>query len=80
MPVMGGHEATKHIRASGKPYAGIPIIAMTANAMPEDKRACFASGMNAYVTKPLTRNSINSAIESALRVTKLIPQVYKSVG
>ena len=80
MPVMGGHEATKHIRASRMPYAGIPIIAMTANAMPQDKRACFASGMNAYVTKPLTRDSINSAIESALRVTKLIPQVYKSVG
>lgn len=80
MPVMGGHEATQCIRASRKHYAEIPVIAMTANAMPEDKRACFASGMNAYVTKPLNRARLNSAIESALRVTKLVPQVYKSVG
>ncbi|MBL4870103.1 MAG: response regulator [Robiginitomaculum sp.] len=80
MPVMDGHEATQRIRASGQNYNKIPIIAMTANAMPEDKTACFASGMNAYVSKPLNRERLAKAIESSLRVTKLIPQVYKAVS
>lgn len=52
MPVMDGLEATRCIRkliSSDK----LPVVALTANAMKEDKNKCYASGMNAYVTKPV---------------------------
>ncbi len=54
MPVMNGYEATKEIRAMRRKDAKIlPIIAMTANAMEEDKEAALKSGMNAHIAKPL---------------------------
>ena len=54
MPVMNGYEATKAIRAmQRKDVKTLPIIAMTANAMEEDKEAALKSGMNAHVAKPL---------------------------
>ncbi len=54
MPVMDGYEATKEIRAfEDARLAGIPIIAMTANAFEEDKRQCLAAGMNGHVGKPI---------------------------
>ena len=53
MPVMNGYEATKAIRTSGRPYAAIPIIAMTADAFAEDIRRCTECGMNAHTAKPL---------------------------
>jgi len=52
MPVMGGLEATRQIRATEKLRA-IPIIAMTANAFIEDRNACLDAGMNDFVTKPV---------------------------
>ncbi len=62
MPVLGGLEATKIIRESGKPYAGIPIIAMTANAMTGDRTKCLDAGMDGYVSKPLGRTKLAEAI------------------
>ena len=54
MPVMNGYEATKAIRSlHRKDVQSLPIIAMTANAMEEDKEAALKSGMNAHVAKPL---------------------------
>ncbi|MFA6948720.1 MAG: transporter substrate-binding domain-containing protein [Eubacteriales bacterium] len=54
MPVMNGLEATSAIRALDRPDAKIvPIIAMTANAYPEDIAKCIESGMNAHLTKPI---------------------------
>ena len=52
MPVMDGFEATRRIRQSER-NAGLPILAMTANAMAGDKEKCLASGMNAHITKPI---------------------------
>ena len=52
MPEMGGIEATRKIR--GLPgWAGIPIIAMTANAFEDDRRHCLEAGMNDHVGKPV---------------------------
>ena len=52
MPVMDGLEATRLIRASGD-KAGLPIIAMTANASDSDRMACLKAGMNDHVAKPI---------------------------
>ncbi|MCM1045132.1 MAG: response regulator [Candidatus Gastranaerophilales bacterium] len=54
MPIMDGYEATRTIRAlPRKDVETIPIIAMTANAMEEDKEAALKNGMNAHIAKPL---------------------------
>ncbi len=53
MPVMNGYEATKAIRSSNrKDLKRLPIIALSANARPEDTEASYESGMNAHVAKP----------------------------
>jgi len=59
MPFMDGIEATKTIREFD--YL-VPIIAMTANAMTEDKERCLAAGMNGYVSKPIDDSELLSVI------------------
>ncbi len=54
MPVMDGYTATIEIRnLADKAKAGIPIVAMTANAFDEDKRRCIDAGMNGHIGKPI---------------------------
>lgn len=56
MPVMGGLEATRRIRLS--PFGQVPILAITANAFAEDKAKCLAAGMNDFITKPISPESL----------------------
>jgi PAS domain S-box-containing protein len=52
MPVMDGHEATREIRSEPR-YDSLPVIAMTAQAMAEERDQCLAEGMNDHITKPI---------------------------
>ncbi len=59
MPVLDGYEATKKIRKmSDADKAGIPIIAMTANAFAEDRRHAMEAGMNDHAAKPIDMNKL----------------------
>ncbi len=62
MPGMDGMEATQAIRALDGPRAGLPIVAMTANAFDEDRQACLAAGMDDYVAKPIDVEELTRAI------------------
>jgi CheY-like chemotaxis protein len=65
MPVMGGLEATRTIRALPG-WAGLPILALTANAFDEDREACKASGMDDFIVKPVDVGSLYATILSWL--------------
>lgn len=66
MPVKDGHEAAREIRASGRPDADIPIIAMTANSFKEDEVAAMESGMNGFVPKPVELDYLFSVLTELL--------------
>ncbi len=68
MPEMDGYQATKKIRNGGigKHRSHIPIIAMTANAMPHDKGKCLEAGMSDYLSKPINTNQLVEVIDKWL--------------
>ena len=67
MPVMNGYDAAKKIRRMDDPQkAGIPIIAMTANAFSEDKQAALDAGMNDHIAKPINMNILVPTIQKYL--------------
>lgn len=68
MPVMNGLEATKRIRGSQNPDAAeIPVVAMTANAFPDDVKAAFLAGMNAHIPKPININLLVSTVRELVK-------------
>jgi two-component system sensor histidine kinase/response regulator len=68
MPVMDGLEATRRIRKLGGDKSRTPIIALTATAKEEDREACRAAGMNAFLTKPVDRFEFQRTVEDILKV------------
>ena len=68
MPVMDGYQATRTIRALDDPArAGIPILAMTADAFQEDQKAAFDAGMQGHIAKPVDLKQMMTALEQVLR-------------
>jgi two-component system, sensor histidine kinase SagS len=68
MPVMDGYEATQQIRQSGK-WPELPVIALTANAMPEEREHCKSAGMNDYLAKPFHREELIAILDQWIPVT-----------
>ena len=67
MPEMDGYEAARRIRnLKDKVKASVPILSMTANAFPEDRRKAFEAGMDGHVPKPLENNTLVSEIIEAI--------------
>ncbi|MDA0744544.1 MAG: response regulator, partial [Proteobacteria bacterium] len=66
MPELDGRETTRRLRKGGGPNASAPVIAVTADTEPEDMAACLASGMNAFVSKPLTPAALLDALSRTL--------------
>ncbi len=61
MPGTDGLEATLQVRADSR-FAAIPIVALTANAMTEDRSRCLAAGMDDFLTKPMTPEDLYGAV------------------
>jgi PAS domain S-box-containing protein len=72
MPNMDGYEATRQIRAGlcGAHWQQTPVLALTANAMPEDRNRCLQAGMSDYLAKPFQRGSLLHKIQTLLQRTE----------
>ena len=68
MPVMDGHEATRRIRnLEDKELAKVPVVAMTANAFDEDRKAAKECGMNGFISKPSNMQELVQALRMCLQ-------------
>ena len=66
MPRLDGLEATRRIRGLSS-VGEVPILAVTADAMPEDAARCLAAGMDAHLAKPITHERLYAAIDQTFR-------------
>jgi len=67
MPVMDGVEAVRRIRSEESGVGRLPVVALTANAMRDDREAYLAAGMDDFVSKPIQPDELLGAIERALQ-------------
>jgi signal transduction histidine kinase/PAS domain-containing protein len=65
MPVMDGLEATRRIRSDPR-FSQIPILALTALAMPGDRERCLAAGADDYLSKPISLKNLHTIIQRYL--------------
>jgi CheY-like chemotaxis protein len=63
MPIMDGYRATQEIRSFEGERKRTTIIAITANAMPEDRQRCMDAGMDDYMSKPASREDLRKKVE-----------------
>ena len=71
MPVMDGYEASRQIRRSGR-WLNLPIVALTANAMPEERERCRAAGMSDYLSKPFRREELAALLDQWVPTTSAL--------
>ncbi|PIA70544.1 response regulator [Pseudomonas sediminis] len=65
MPVMDGYEASRRIRSNGR-WPELPIVALTANALSDERERCRAAGMNDYLAKPFRREELAAILDTWL--------------
>jgi CheY-like chemotaxis protein/HPt (histidine-containing phosphotransfer) domain-containing protein len=65
MPGMDGYEVTRRIREDAR-LADLPVIAMTASAVDDDRKLCLAAGMNGHIAKPIDRASLVAQLREIL--------------
>ncbi|WP_243310410.1 ATP-binding protein [Fundidesulfovibrio agrisoli] len=71
MPEMDGLEAARRIRAGGGGWdAGVPMVALTGNALPEEREEALRAGMDQYLVKPVSRSDLERAMASAVRAAR----------
>jgi signal transduction histidine kinase/CheY-like chemotaxis protein len=71
MPVMDGYEASRQIRRSGR-WPQLPIVALTANAMSEERERCRAAGMSDYLAKPFRREELAALLDLWIPATTVL--------
>ena len=72
MPIMSGLEAVEYLRAQGYQK---PIVALTANAMTEDRRKCFAAGCDEFISKPVNREFLYEVVSGILgKAEQVMPE------
>ncbi|WP_338802609.1 response regulator [Pseudomonas sp. RSB 5.4] len=71
MPVMDGYEASRQIRQSGR-WPHLPIVALTANAMSEERERCRAAGMSDYLAKPFRREELAALLDQWIPTTSVL--------
>ncbi|MGP6419829.1 response regulator [Pseudomonas putida] len=71
MPVMDGYEASRQIRQSGR-WPNLPIVALTANAMSEERERCRAAGMSDYLAKPFRREELAALLDQWMPATSAL--------
>ena len=76
MPVVDGLAATRTIRALPGPEHAIPIIALSASAMPEETDACWTAGMNAYLAKPIDPLALAQALADRVVPETVLDERY----
>jgi signal transduction histidine kinase/DNA-binding response OmpR family regulator len=74
MPRMDGISATRAIRALPPPAGAVPIVAMTANVLPQQVAEFRKAGMNGHVPKPVTQKALDRAIAAALGAERGVPE------
>ena len=67
LPVLDGVSATREIRAAENPETRVPIVALTAHALPEDIERFRAAGLNDILVKPISRSSVRAILEDVAR-------------
>ncbi|KAI8822695.1 uncharacterized protein EV422DRAFT_619132 [Fimicolochytrium jonesii] len=63
MPIMDGYTSATHIRALPAPWSEVAIVAVTANALPDERQRCLGVGIDEYVAKPVGRKGLEEVLE-----------------
>jgi two-component system, sensor histidine kinase and response regulator len=74
MPVMDGFKATRIIRNLDSAVSQIPIVAVTANVLPGEREKCLAAGMDDYVPKPVSKETLDQAL------ARWLPSYEEQIG